>query len=72
MSIDPIAVAVEHLLWAADHGQSPGDVLDSIGVNWPNAHVRTDDVLIALAIRWQHLQPAVAAYDKKRQANRGN
>lgn len=53
---DADEIAVEHLLWASEHGQSVADVLASVGVDWPR-QIRTEahDALRALASRWRQI-----------------
>ncbi len=48
--------AIEHVLWAAEQGLTPGDVLAAIGVSWPNATVSTETVVLALAITWRRMR----------------
>ena len=56
MTPDPNGIAVEHCIWAAEAGQTPREVLDSVGITWTASREPTwDDARLGLVSAWHKL-----------------
>lgn len=54
-------IAVEHLVWAAERGMTPRDVIEAVGRRWPGlAEPNWDDAKLVLTIKWRSLAATLA------------
>ncbi len=59
LMLEAQTLAIEHVLWATGQQMTPRQVLDSVGIRWPD-HREPDwhDCVHGLAVAWRKLRQA--------------
>lgn len=54
-----LIIAQEHCAWAAEEGQSPRDVIRSVGERWLGKEPNWFDAIAVIAAKWEELHDQI-------------